>query len=293
MATNVAQPLIPSDPADDVYPVGFLRRSPFGYCWQESPPEGRSVLGRWLVPVSPPAASYDVAPLIRPPRGAAFLRRFADLVGPDEVLAFANRYGSLGDPSGEPLEFWQQEVASVRDLAGTLDEATRAAARDTTAEPLSARFRRRADCLGDEVVYAYGTRELAFDPKIAQEHGYRASDQISTDWMSVKALVRFARLCVQTAIERHLRGAHVGVRYDHDRPAPQPPQLVPATLLGAVYLELDRKLRSPLRTLPLKQCDQCGREFQPKRRSAAFCGATCRKDRWRLLQIGPATGERA
>lgn len=59
---------------------------------------------------------------------------------------------------------------------------------------------------------------------------------------------RFAGFCVQQAIGRRLRGSHVGIVYDYSVTVPQPPRIVPATTLGAVYLELDNKLRAKHRS---------------------------------------------
>ena len=321
--------------ADEAYAHGLLNRARFGYEWRDGPPEGHQGAGRWLVAkgVEIPAASsapFGVASgwgrqfwelqtdagmvkgNIRPPRGKAFLRRFyrLDPDSPDQIREFADRYGSLSNPLADPLRLWQEEIAEVRDLAGTLDEALGAVHYDPRATAaLAARFRhlaleetlaegapktaylRRAALsrrllgrrpAGRMVVYTYGLRMLVFAPESATKLGYRELGQI-TDGKDLvtatEALVRFARMCVQEPIERRLWGAHVGVIYDYGKGAPQPPIIVPATVLGALYLELDRKLRSP--SLPPGVCEQCGRVIDRSRTTRRFCGPACRKAAWR------------
>ncbi|HVB77608.1 MAG TPA: hypothetical protein VNI34_07410 [Candidatus Nitrosotalea sp.] len=248
----------------------------------------------------------------RAPQGKVFLRRFTrlDPESPDQIRAFADRYGSLSNPSGDNLSLWQQEVAAVRDLALTLDEAAAALLYDPRATAaLLCRFRHltRAETLAEGsrktaylqqaalsrrllghrpedrvVVYNYGQRMVPFDLAGATKLGYRELGQITDGNALVtatEALVRFARMCVQEVIEGRLWGAHVGVIYDYGKGAPQPPAIVPATVLGALYLELDRKLRSP--SLPPGVCEQCGRVIDRARTTRRFCGPACRKAAWR------------
>jgi hypothetical protein len=253
-----------------------------------------------------------VSGAIRPPRGKAFLRRFIrlDPDSPDQIREFANRYGSLSNPLADPLSLWQQEIPEVRDLADTLDEAASSLLYDRHATAaLAARFRQlpleetleagerktaylhRAELsrrlLGQRpvsrvVTYTYGLRMLVFASENATKLGYRELGQITDGKALVtatEALVRFARICVQEVIERRLWGAHVGVIYDYGKGAPQPPSIVPATVLGALYLELDSKLRGP--SLPPRECAQCGRLIERSRRTRRFCGPACRKAAWR------------
>lgn len=323
--------------ADEAYPHGLLNRARFGYEWRDGPPEGHQGAGRWLVAkgVEIPAASsapFGVASgwarqfwefqtdagmvkgNIRPPRGKAFLRGFyrLDPGSLDQIREFAGRYGSLSNPLADPLSLWQEEIAELRDLALTLDEA--AAARDydprataalvgrfrhlTNAEtlaegPQKTDHRRRAALAhrvgvspwfdDPVVVYTCGQRMVPFHPADATKLGYRELGPITDGEALVKAtraLVGFARMCVQQVIERRLWGAHVGIIYDYGKGAPQPPIIVPATILGALYLELDRKLRSP--SLPPRECAQCGRLIERSRRTRRFCGPACRKAAWRL-----------
>lgn len=322
--------------ADEAYAHGLLNRARFGYEWRDGPPEGHQGAGRWLVAkgVEIPAASSAqfrvvggwarqfwefqtdagmVKGNIRPPRGKAFLRRFyrIDPGSLDQIREFADRYGSLSNPLADPLSLWQEEIAELRDLAGTLDEAAGAVDYDPRATAaLAARFRHLAleetlaegppktaylrhaalsrRLMGQRfdnrvVVYTYGLRMAPFDPEGATKLGYRELGPITDGEALVKAtraLVGFARMCVQEVIERRLWGAHVGIIYDYGKGAPQPPIIVPATLLGALYLELDRKLRSP--SLPPRECAQCGRLIERSRRTRRFCGPACRKAAWRL-----------
>jgi hypothetical protein len=250
---------------------------------------------------------------IRPPRGKPFLRRFTRLASdPDQIRKFADRFGPLVNPLGDHLGLWGQEIAEVRDLADTLDEAAEVLHYDRSAmRALSRRFTLRtyAEVLEEGalkvaylrhaalarrvmvspqfddrlVVYAYGTRTAPWSWAAAEAFGYRELAPITDGKALVaatRALVRFARTCVQEAIERRLWGAHIGVIYDYGKSAPQPPSIVPATLRGAIYLELDRKLRSP--SLPPRECAQCGALIGPLRRTRKFCGPTCRKAAWRL-----------
>jgi hypothetical protein len=305
--------------ADEAYPHGLLNRPRFGFEWRDGPPEGHSGDGPWLVAKGGEVASVAfpgterklwelltdagmVSGATRAPRGKAFLRRFTrpGSDSADQIRELADCYGSLSNPSGDNLSLWQQEIGAVRDLASTLDEAAalKPEGRDRPVmevlAALSSRFTVRTHeqaalsrrVLGyrparREVVYTYGPQMLPFAQESATKLGYRELGQItaSQDNKATEALVRFARMCVQAAIERRLWGAHVGIVYDYGKGAPQPPIIVPATVLGALYLELDRKLRSP--SLPPGQCAQCGRLVDRFRRTRKFCGPACRQAAWR------------
>lgn len=91
---------------------------------------------------------------------------------------------------------------------------------------------------------------------------------------------RFAGFCVQQAIGRRLRGSHVGIVYDYSVTVPQPPRIVPATTLGAVYLELDNKLRakpSERRAPEPRLCKGpgCRNQIEAGRRDRTCCGNKC------------------
>lgn len=256
-------------------------------------------------------------PAIRPPRGTAFLGRFTHLdpADEDQIQEFADRYGSLVNPLGDPLELWRREIGEGHDLAGTLDEAADLdpESRDRPIRQvfaaLSSRFtvRTREETLADDpqktacirhaalsrralgqrfddwmVVYTYGQRTVPFDPAAATKLGYREPGQItaSQDNKATEAFVRFARICVQEAIEQRLWGAHTGIVYDYAGRSAQPPRIVPATLLGALYLELDRKLRTKSRRhleRPLQRCAwaPCPNWLEPTRTTKVYCSNTC------------------
>jgi len=300
--TTSAAPRVSSAAADETYPTGLLDRSPFGYEWREDPPDGRSGAGPWLVPKMIEIASAVVqrgwsVPVYRPPRGKGLLRRFIELADADldQIREFANGYGSIGMPTGESLTFWRDEILAVRDLAKTLDDARRAVPpeNDYQARRALSSYFRHVDGLADPLVlYTYGPRRAnpVFTRKGDKGHGFPELGSITDATALVratKALAGIARTCVQVAIESRLEGgAHVSIRYEHDKDARQPPQCVPATLLGAIYLGLDRKLRG--QSLPPRACanSECGKTFVPKKRipegKAACCGPTCRKALWRL-----------
>ncbi|HVB77225.1 MAG TPA: hypothetical protein VNI34_05415 [Candidatus Nitrosotalea sp.] len=254
-----------------------------------------------------------VSGAIRPPRGKTFLRRFTrlDPDSPDQIREFADDYGSLANPLGDPFELWRQEIAEVRDLAGTLDEAASAVLYDPgptaalanrfrhlpyeetlAAGPLKTKYLRHVALsrrlMGRRfdnrvVVYTYGLRMVPFEPGRAARLGYRELGTITDGVALVKAtraFVRFARLCVQEAIEWRLWGAHVGVIYDYAGRIAQPPRIVPATLLGALYLELDRELRTKPRQRPARPLQPCAwgpclNWLEPTRTNQLFCSNTC------------------
>lgn len=304
------------------YEAGDLPRSGSGYEWRSEatvlrpafdaedlppgtvtlrPPSGEP--GPWLVPADPLVLSFGHPP----PWGRGLLRRFAGLRRPEDMAAFAAQHGLLGEPvtlklpdgrwvDGEPLRLWEQEVEAVRELAGALDEAAKAAEDVRFHQALAGRFSLQPLSGGQpELTFLYGSQSM---PVTSGMTGvlHRPADLVDA-WRRVKALdgsrrdierlAERVRGCVQRAIESRLQDRHVGIRYrDYQKPGAQPPVIVPSTLLGAIYLQLDRKVRtvpghkSPR---PMVACawGPCPNWVEPKRvQPRYFCkeDPNCRKN---------------
>jgi hypothetical protein len=119
---------------------------------------------------------------------------------------------------------------------------------------------------------------VVFPLEFAAGHGYRDLEQVTDGRALVRAttsLAGFARVCVQAAIEQRLQGAHVGLAYERSRSGPQPPRIVPTSLLGAVYLELDRQLRGHSRDLQPCEWGPCLNLVDPVRDRHIYCSNTC------------------
>lgn len=304
------------------YEAGDLPRSGSGYEWRSEatvmrpafdaedlppgaptmrPPTGKP--GPWLVPADPPVISFGH----RPPWGRGLLRRFAGLRRPEDMAAFAGEYGLLGEPvtlklpdgrwiNGEPLQLWEREVETVRDLARALDDAGSAAkdVRDLKPLTVAGHFSLRPLAGGQpELTFTYGTQSMPVTYGMTAVR-HKPADLVDT-WQRVKALeglrrdivmlAERVRGCVQWAIESRLQEQHVGIRYrDYHKPGTQPPLLVPSTLLGAIYLQLDRKVRtmpghkSPM---PMVACawGPCPNWIEPVRQK--YCGEACKAKAYR------------
>lgn len=266
--------------ANETYSVGRLSRSSVGYEWREDPPAGRTGTGPWLVP-----KAEDCEILYPPPRGSGFLRQFTLLreSDPDGLVNFADRYGSLGAAEGEPLALWAEQTAAVRDLLQTVEDADLAAPPENRyefREPLRGHFVHPygvGRSAASSVSYRYGPWPLTFSLEVAQALGFRELDGVSGDALvdATAAMGRFARICVQQAIERRLQGAHVGVRYELLKRGPQPPRLVPTSLLGAIYLAVDARLRGSRRPLQVCAWGPCSTLFEPTKVGHLYCSNTC------------------
>lgn len=273
--------------------------------------------GPWLVPSDPLGVS-----LYRPPLGRKLLHRFASLPDPAAMAAFAGEFGLLGEPvdlqlpdgrwvEGEPLQLWEQEVEVVRELARALHDARNAAQDWRSLKAMAERFSVQTMAGGaqPELVFTYGARSMRVTYVIAG--GRHKPAELVDAWRGIKSgderwqginsmdkglkqaaetLAEPVRGCVQWAIETRLQNQHVGIRYrDYRKPGSQPPQIVPSTLLGAIYLELDRRVRTHARpglSRPSVACawESCRNWVAPVRKQERyFCGPTCRK-RWQRQQ---------
>ncbi len=219
------------------------------------------------------------------------------------MAGFAGDYGLLGEPvtlkmpdgrwvGGEPLQLWQREVDTVGELARALDEAAKATEDVRFLPALAGRFSLQPVVGGQpELTFTYGRASM---PVTFGMTGVRHKPADLVDaWQRVKKLptqrdiaelAERVRGCAQWAIESRLQGQHVGIRYgDYRRPGSQPPQIIPATLLGAIYLQLDRKVRTMPRhrsARPLVACawGPCPNWVEPVRQQERYyCGNTCRQ----------------
>lgn len=300
------------------YEAGDLPKSGSGYEWRseatilhpafEDLPPGTVTLrppggepGPWLVPADPPVISFGH----RPPWGRGLLRRFAGLRRPEDMAAFAGEYGLLGEPvtlklpdgrwiAGEPLQLWEREVEVVRELARALDEAAKATEDWRFLQALARRFTLpRVFGEQPELTFIYGTQSMPVTYGMTGV-GHKPADLVDA-WQRVKAregserdIVKLAervRGCVQRAVESRLQDQHIGMRYrDYKKPGSKPPVIVPSTLLGAIYLQLDRKVRtmpghkSPM---PMVACAWGPCPNWVDRPRQKYCGEACKAKAFR------------
>jgi hypothetical protein len=263
-------------------------------------------------PLMSPTADEQEESVLTVREGALF-SRYAPLEAPvslyrelaavalneEGVLAFANRYGRLGeeegdrvalpreDPWAEPWDVWRKAVAWLREAVRVWDLA-REGDRDGLAEAfvwdggevfyrLSPSFRadlglkvpRRMEGAIDE---AYRNRMRA----LIRTHGmtFRPGD-----------LVRPARLWLADHIDTHLvGGVSPNFSWD-DRNCRFVIEDRPNNLLGAVYLQFALAVRSDSRS---RQCRECGRWFDllpgSTRSDRLTCSNSCRTKTYRTRQ---------
>jgi hypothetical protein len=258
--------------------------------------------GSWVRPPrgGPFLRSFAGLPHGQPTDKTDQLRRYADfaskrgLLGePVRVQAYESHIevGEDGTPSlkrltygtqvlAEPSDLWNKEVARVSDLLAVIHDAKLLAAGDRAAYARTWRRFTWMQWVQPLLVFRYadpgtGALESYAIPELqAKEYG---ADLLHPDPVDLTALVRDL---VRVLIERRVLKPHVsgqGEAVAHFRftfgPAARP-SLAPATLLGAIYLQLAEELLD--RTV-LAECLECGAPMDRKNRNKVRCSNACRK----------------
>ena len=225
-------------------------------------------------------------------------RILADVeLSPAGVLAFANRYGSLGttrvsvhDPSrcecdtfpGETWEAWVDAIATLR-FAVRLWELARANDQ--------AGLEKHVHWEDDDLVHCYTQRQWATvptgHPLPLGECRWSTRRSYDETLLNIRPgdLIMPARYCVQFAMNHYLSNTIARLLWnrDHNR---QEVCFVPLNLLAAVWLQFAQAVGGDK---GYRSCEQCGRWFelstQAGRADKVFCRNACRSRASRRRQL--------
>lgn len=311
---------------DASYPAGWFHKPASGFEWRSDLepvidvtahewglPSRRTTWGPWLVPKDIDGG-WD---RFRPPAGRSLINKFSLLPprpvdAPDPggwsgasptgraILEFANRYGWLSAPTllktangrgrqvlGESYSLWCEEIAVLRDWAEVAGAARQVLEGGRIEDAYDALFSHFLDIDG-RVVFRYGEIELdTLWVSQARREGYvRLIDR------EPQSLARYARLCIQLAIES--RRPHIQLAYAYRDPRSQPPRSVPGDMRASLYLALDSSLQA---TPARKQCQFPGCivtfvPIQSGQRERKWCGNTHKQAAHRLAHPAPRPAPR-
>lgn len=263
-----------------------------GFRWRSDlypvPEAGVEAPPPYLVPVDAPGPiTLNGRSFLPRARADGLHRTFARLSTEEEMVRFASRYGRLGgqvdlilgDPArngaavlGEPLAWWQREIAALWRL---LDIKAALERRD--------RWR-----LGELVEWRRSPLRVVVWPEGKPKDGalHRSpSEVLAAEYSDPDGLLaRWARddpvapawYYIHLMVNRRLRG-HVSPAVLPYMPEGQRIVHVPDSLLAALWVLLALDLAGGV---PERVCAHCGKPFTPTRRDEKYCNSRCRKLAW-------------
>lgn len=263
----------------------------------------------WLVERGDVGKRYAV--LARPNLARDFARLGVDPTRP-AILAFAERYGRLGDSTllvphrvvlavgggssewGESLDLWQQEALMFRLLCETWDLAARASGkRLATAGQVDRARRSLADRFGwnddGSIWHRFGVAGAGAMKRGAGliTHPDMRDHEAITANIPQGDLAAAARYWVIQQVNEQMRGrinpTILPLRNAEVRFAPE-------NLRAALYLRLALEISEKLGQM--RECAGCSQPYTPSRRDQIYCGKNCRERASYRRRTGGSGSER-